>query len=146
MNARKSWREKLEIAKERKIVAIPARMRRRMGEGTMLVPIPLDVDAAIRRIPPGRVMTTGELRKQLAREFGADITCPLCVGMFLRIAAEAAEERGQDKTPYWRVVADDGKLNPKFPGGANAQAAALRAEGHAITTGARPAIAAMKSH
>ncbi|HEY3738718.1 MAG TPA: hypothetical protein VGL53_02680 [Bryobacteraceae bacterium] len=54
MKARKTWREKLEIAKERKIIAIPARMRARMGEGTMLIPVPLDVDAAIRRIPAGR--------------------------------------------------------------------------------------------
>ncbi|HEY3738719.1 MAG TPA: hypothetical protein VGL53_02685 [Bryobacteraceae bacterium] len=89
-------------------------------------------------------MTTGELRKELAHQFGADTTCPLCVGMFLRIAAEAAEERGRDKTPYWRVVGDDGSLNPKFPGGATAQAEALRAEGHSITTGGKPAIAVMK--
>jgi len=35
-------------------------------------------------------------------------------------------------TPYWRVIKTDGSLNPKFPGGAKAQAAHLRAEGHKI--------------
>jgi alkylated DNA nucleotide flippase Atl1 len=133
MKSRKTWREKLEIAKERRIVEIPSAMRRRLGEGKLLIPVPLDVDAMIRRIPEGRVMTTGELRKELARQFGADTTCPLCTGMFVRIAAEAAEERGgYDKTPYWRVVSDKGRLNPKLPGGVEAQAAALRREGHRV--------------
>ena len=31
--------------------------------------------------------------------------------------------------PYWRVVKDDGSLNPKFPGGVERQARRLRAEG-----------------
>lgn len=135
MKTRKSWREKLEVHKPRKIVDIPERMKRQCGEGKLLIPTPLDVDAVIRRIPEGRVMTNGELRKELAREFGGDTACPLCVGMFIRIAAEAAEERGRDKTPYWRVISDDGKLNPKLPGGVAAQAEALRREGHVIAAG-----------
>jgi len=38
-------------------------------------------------------------------------------------------------TPYWRVVKDDGRLNPKFAGGVEAQTARLEAEGHRITPG-----------
>jgi alkylated DNA nucleotide flippase Atl1 len=144
MKSRKTWREKLEIAKERKIVDTPPHMKRQPGEDKILVPLPLDVDAAIRRIPEGRIVTTSELRKELAHQFGADTTCPMCTGMFIRIVAEAAEERGHDKTPYWRVVADDGKLNPKLPGGVEAQAAALRAEGHVIAQGNKPAVAGVR--
>jgi alkylated DNA nucleotide flippase Atl1 len=137
--ARKSWQEKLNIAKERRVVDVPLRMQRQLGgPGKLLIPHPLDVDTAIRRIPEGRVVTTGELRRQLAHEFGADTTCPMCTGMFLRIVAEASEERKAGKTPYWRVVGDDGKLNPKLPGGVAAQAAALRREGHTIKPGAQP--------
>lgn len=124
----KSWQEKLNIAKERKIVPVPARLQRTMGSGKLLIPTPLDVDAAIRRVPKGHVMTVGELRRYLAEEFGADTTCPMCIGMFLRIAAEASEERGRDKSPYWRIVKDDGGMNPKLPGGEEAQAKKLRAE------------------
>ena len=142
MKPRKTWREKLEIAKDRKIIAIPPAMQRQCGTGTMLVPTPRDVDAAIRRIPLGRTMTTGELRQELAREFGADTACPLCTGIFIRIAAEASEERAADKTPYWRVVGEGGKLNPKLPGGTAAQAAALREEGHFISP--PPPLRAMK--
>lgn len=130
---RKTWREKLEIAKTRKIVEMPAHLRRKWGEGKLLVPTPLDVDAMIRKIPEGQVMTSSEARKELAHQFGADQTCAMCFGMFVRIAAEAAEESGGTaKTPYWRVVADDGKLNPKLPGGVAAQAEMLRREGHVV--------------
>jgi len=135
MKPRKTWCEKLEIAKPRKIVDIPAHMERTIGPGKLLIPTPLDVDALIRRIPKGRVMTTGELRTELAHNFGADTTCPMCTGMFIRIVAEASEERGRNKAPYWRVIANDGKLNPKLPGGVDAQATALRAEGHVIEAG-----------
>ena len=38
-------------------------------------------------------------------------------------------------TPYWRVLKDDGRLNEKFPGGVEAQAARLEEEGHTIEPG-----------
>jgi len=79
------------------------------------------------------------VRKELAQKYRADSTCPLTVGIFLRIISEAAEEdrRKGSKlvTPYWRVVKDDGSLNPKYPGGVEAQATRLRAEGHKIVPG-----------
>ena len=133
----KTWKEKLESDKPRKIVDMPAHLKAKWGPGKLLIPTPLDVDAVIRNIPNGRVMTATELRDELARQFGADKTCAMCFGMFWRIAAEAAEEApeaqgGTCKTPYWRVVADDGKLNPKLPGGIAAHAEALRQEGHSL--------------
>jgi hypothetical protein len=78
----------------------------------------------------------GLIRDHLARKFQADFTCPLTTGIFLRIVAETAEEDRQngkeDIAPYWRVVKDDGTLNPKFPGGVAAQAARLESEGFAV--------------
>ena len=38
----------------------------------------------------------------------------------------------KDITPYWRTLKSGGELNIKYPGGAEAQAAKLQAEGHAI--------------
>jgi alkylated DNA nucleotide flippase Atl1 len=143
---RRTWREKLESQKDRKTVPIPPRMSRQWGEGTLLIPKPLDIAAAIRRIPAGRVLTMGQLRTDLARQFGATTTCPLCTGMFVRIAAEASEEAAapgeEPKTPYWRVVRDDGGLNDKLPGGVEAQARRLRQEGHRISaaSGTKPKV------
>ena len=72
----------------------------------------------------------------MAKDFEADSTCPLTTGIFVRIAAEAAEEDLQmgksEITPYWRVIRDDGSLNDKLPGGVSAQAAHLEKEGHTI--------------
>ena len=133
MAKKKTWREKLEADQERKVVD---NLR---GGGTLLIPKPLDVDALMRRVQKGKLITLDQIRRRLAKDYGGDIACPLCTGIFLRIAAEAAEEdssRGvTDITPYWRVLKADGRLNEKFPGGVEAQAARLEEEGHTIEPG-----------
>jgi len=139
MHTRKPWHEKMDNPDLPKIVQIPPRMRKRFGGGTtMLVPSPRDVDAVIRGVRKGHLISVGEIRRYLAGKYSADVTCPLTTGIFIRIAAEAANEAAQEGasriTPYWRVIKDDGSLNPKFPGGVEAQAERLRDEGHAIDT------------
>jgi len=100
----------------------------------MLIPRPLDVDALVRQVPRGKLVTVNQIRARLAAQHGADVTCPMTTGIFLRIAAEAAEEdrrAGKNRiTPYWRVLREGGRLNEKYPGGVEAQAEKLRAEGH----------------
>ncbi len=138
-SSRKSWREKLHNQDHSKIVEIPARMVKRFGSGTMLIPKPLDVDALIRKAGKGKLLTVSEIRSRLSRDNKVDVTCPLTTGIFVRIVAEAAEEDLRDGkkrvTPYWRVIRDDGSLNEKFPGGVNAQARRLKEEGHSISPG-----------
>ena len=135
---RTTWREKLEKEQEPKIVfASPdSKMAKRFGSGKMLIPKPLDVDALIRRVEKGKLVTNAQLRERLARDFKVDFTCPITTGIFVRISAEAAEENRRagkkEVTPYWRVIKPDGGLNQKFPGGVEAQAARLREEGHSI--------------
>jgi hypothetical protein len=114
-------------------------MQKRLGTGTLLLPSPGDVDAAIRGIRKGTVKPVSKIRAELAVKFGTDAACPLVTGIFVRIAAEAANEDARDGkshiTPYWRVVRDDGSLNPKFPGGVEAQAERLRDEGVSVVKG-----------
>ena len=135
--SRTSWRAKLEKPQEPRLVKVPPKMSR-FGGGMMLIPTPKLVDELIRRVPKGKLATVGELRRKLAVDFKADVTCPLTTGIFLRIAAEAAEEdRAQGRkrvTPYWRVVKDDGSFNPKLPGGVTQQTRTLRAEGFEVST------------
>lgn len=129
------WREKLE-RHEGKVVDIPPRMQARLGKGRMVIPKPLDVDDLIRHVPKGKLVTGPVLRQELARRSNADVACPITTGIFVRICAEASEEerRAGKKviTPYWRVLNSEGGLNPKFPGGAEAQKHKLTAEGHRI--------------
>lgn len=135
--SRTRWRDKLERGDHSKIVQIPPSMEKRFGSGTMFIAKPLEVDALIRMTKKGMLITVGEIRAKLARDHNADTTCPLTTGIFVRIAAETAEEDLQSGkkriTPYWRVVKDDGSLNEKFPGGAKAQSRRLQEEGHTIT-------------
>jgi hypothetical protein len=134
-SSRTSWREKLEKPQDVKVVKIPPKMSR-FGRGTMLIPTPKLVDELIRQVPKRKLVTVSELRRKLAADFGTDVTCPLTTGIFVRIAAEAAEEdraRGKKRiAPYWRVIKDDGSMNPKFPGGTSQQTRHLRAEGFAV--------------
>lgn len=133
--SRVPWREKMERPQEPKLVRVPPKITR-FGKGMMLIPTPRLVDAIIRTVPRGRLVTVGEIRRKLAADFSADVTCPLTTGIFIRIVAEAAEEdraNGRKRVvPYWRVIKDDGCLNPKFPGGVEQQARYLRSEGWAI--------------
>jgi len=134
MRMRKSWREKLE-----KSHGLPKVVNDPRGRGKMLVPKPLDVDALIRRVRKGKLVTVTQIMKRLAKDFHADIACPMTTGIFIRIAAETAEEdlgKGKKQiTPYWRVLKVNGSLNEKFPGGTKAQAARLKKEGHRIQPG-----------
>ena len=139
--SRKRWREKLEHPPEGlpKVVNGPEKWEKRFGGRKVLVPTPLLVDALIRKVRKRKLITVTQIRQLLAKDFKADSTCPLTTGIFIRIAAEVAEEdlqAGRKRiTPYWRVIKADGSLNPKFPGGVKAQAALLKQEGHKIIAG-----------
>lgn len=133
------WRDKLTREQEPKIVDIPPRMRKLWGRGTMAIARPLDVDALMRKVRKGRVATVKQIMAKLAEIYGSDTMCPMTTGIFIRIVAEAAEEdRAAGKTritPYWRTLKGDGKLNEKYPGGVESQAARLAAEGHELVPG-----------
>jgi len=139
MYKRKTWHEKMDNPDLPKLVTVTPGMQKRFGQGVMLLPSPREVDAVIRTVREGHTITVGEIRQRLAKKYSADFACPLVTGIFVRIAAEAAEEdaaAGKSRiTPYWRVLKDDGSLNPKFPGGVERQAERLRDEGHRIVQG-----------
>ena len=131
-----SWSEKLDQSKGLpKVMPIGPTMSKRWGEGTIVIPAPREVDAIMRSVPPGKLITIQEIRAILAERHGATIGCPLTTGIFAWIAAHAAEElRSQvgDITPYWRTLKAGGFLNEKYPGGALAQKTKLEGEGHRI--------------
>jgi len=138
--ARKTWQEKLADDKDLpKVVEINDRMSKRWGTGTVCIPAPREVDEIMKKVPEGKLITINQIRAMLARKHGATIGCPITTGIFAWVAAHAAEEARaegkEDITPYWRTVKADGSLNERFPGGVEAQAACLRAEGHIIEPG-----------
>lgn len=105
-----SWREKLARSR-------PAEVKRLERDGMgmkagqrMLISSPAQIDAAIRAIPSGTSIDAPTLRARLAKAAGADVTCPLTTGIFLRIVAEAANEAHAEGAPpsrlapVWRVI------------------------------------------
>ena len=137
MPKRKSWREKLADSKGMpKAGRISGKMTRRWGTGTMVIPAPLEVDAIMRRVPEGKLVTISEIRAALAKKHGVNVCCPITTGIFAWIAANAAEESAIDGkkqiTPYWRTLKTGGELNPKYPGGVERLRKLLKAEGHRV--------------
>jgi alkylated DNA nucleotide flippase Atl1 len=104
----------------------------RFGGTRMLIAPPLEYDEVMRKIPKGKVITSDRIRSYLAKKHGADFTCQLTAGIFINIAANASEEREEDKIPYWRTLKKDGELNEKYPGGIEVQKAILEEEGHEV--------------
>ncbi len=102
------------------------------GGDKMYFAPPIDYDKVMKRIPYGKVITLGEIREYFAEQNGADFTEPITAGIFTSIAAWASYQRSEDETPYWRTLKAKGELNPKYPGGIEAQKEKLEAEGHTI--------------
>jgi len=137
---RKSWQEKLVDSKDLpKVVEITGKMSTRWGTGTICIPAPIEVDEIMKQVPKDKLITVNQIRQVVAKRHSATIGCPITTGIFIGIAAraaeEAAEEGGKNITPYWRTLKSKGELNEKYPGGVDAQAAHLRAEGHIIEPG-----------
>src|SRR5882724_13320262 len=142
MKKRKSWREKLADDKGLpKVGEVNGKMSKRWGEGTMVIPAPLEVDALMKQVPRGKLATINELRAALAVKHKVTFACPITTGIFSWIAAHAADEaaaEGAKKvTPYWRTLKTGGELNPKYPGGLADVKRRLEAEGHRVVPAGR---------
>ena len=134
---KRTWTEKLNDDKGYpKVEKITAKMSKRWGVGTVVIPAPREVDEIMRKVPEGKLITINEIRVALARKHKATIGCPLTTGIFAWITANAAEEqreRGErDFTPYWRTLKSGGVVNEKYPGGVEGQRRLLEGEGHRV--------------
>jgi hypothetical protein len=75
--SRRSWNEKLHDSKDLpKTGPIEGKLSTRWGTGTMVIPAPLEVDAAMKRIRKGRLTTINQLRAHLAAQHQVTIACP----------------------------------------------------------------------
>lgn len=117
---KKTWQEKLDNGKEPEVGVMNRTIQGVAAGGKMLIPTPRQVDSYIRRIPRGQAKTQQEMSADLAREAGADITCPMCCGIFVRIASEAAHEEmlegkvSSEVTPFWRIIPPKAPIRKKI--------------------------------
>ena len=134
---KQTWNEKLRDSKDLpKVVPLKGKMIKRFGKGDIVIPAPLDVDACMRRIRKGKLITIDHIREFIAEQHGAVTTCPMVTGIHASISARAADESelaGKKRiTPYWRTLRVGGELNPKYPGGLENLRKRLESEGHKI--------------
>ena len=74
MARKMTWREKLADDKDLPgVEKITDKMARRFGTGTVLIPAPREVDAAMRTIRKGKLTTIDLIRETLAAKHGAGI-------------------------------------------------------------------------
>lgn len=135
MARKKTWREKMDAGREPQVETVAKPFAGMKPGMSMLVSTPREVDAAIRRIPEGQALAPADLRLKLAGKHHAETTCPMSLGIFLRIVAEAAWEEiqeGKDPgevTPFWRVIEPGSPLAGKLTCGAAFVRKMRRAEG-----------------
>jgi hypothetical protein len=132
---KKSWTEKLADPKPHEVKPAPISIAGMKAGEIMLVPSPRLVDAFIRSIPRGASLDVAALRKALAAQHGAEVTCPITTGFHLRTVAEAAFEAHQrgasldEIAPFWRVLDERTPTTKKLSFGASLVAERRRAEG-----------------
>jgi hypothetical protein len=107
---RKTWQEKLQIDKKAVVKKNDFDFADIPAGSKMLIATPLILEEYIRQIPKGHFTDIKQVRKDLAGAFNAEYTCPVTIGIFIRIVAEAAyEEFEKGKplnkiAPFWRVL------------------------------------------
>ncbi|MBC7107771.1 MAG: MGMT family protein [Methanomassiliicoccales archaeon] len=143
---RKSWQEKLAdkdgfpkvLKLEKKFPCYNAvhKMGAEVGDEVVLVN-PSEVVEIMKKVPKGKLITIVEICKKIAEKHKVRACCSLTTGIFIMVAANAAEEAAREgkslRIPYWRTLKADGLLNEKYPGGAEAHKKLLEKEGFTVT-------------
>jgi len=120
---RKSWAERLNDDRPHVVKPAPMDIAGMKAGQIMLVPSARLVDAFIRSIPRGKSMDVPTLRRRLARQHAAEVTCPITTGFHLRTVAEAAYEAHcqgaalSKITPFWRVLDEHAPTTARLPCG-----------------------------
>lgn len=113
---KKSWTEKLNDPSEPELKRATSSFAGIKEGQMMLLPTAKLVQAYVDRIRPDETMSVTELRDTMAKDWKADITCPIVTGFALRTLVEATFEQAASAadqqpgeslasaTPIWRIV------------------------------------------
>ena len=116
----KTWRQKLDGGRPAHVEILNKPFGGAPEGAKMLVATPRMVDAYMRNIPAGETRSVAQMRLDLARDHGADISCPISSSIFARIAAEAALEEAEqgaslsEVTPFWRLIDENSPIATKL--------------------------------
>lgn len=75
VKTKETWRQKLVSTAEKnglpKVVEVNEKMSKKWGEGTCVIPSPLEVDATMKSVPAGRLVTINQIREVVAKKHNA---------------------------------------------------------------------------
>ena len=110
MKKKVSWNQKLEASKPHRLKRLDKNFAGMKAGQMMLLPSPKLIDEYIKELSVGTKQNLIVLRKELAKQHKADVTCPIATGFAIKIVAEAAFEKlnqglsPSELTPVWRVL------------------------------------------
>ena len=117
LNMAASWEEKFFSKKDFKIKTIQKNFWGHAVGSKMLIPTPVMIQEYINHIESGDVSDVEIMRNDLAVEYGADFTCPMTTGIFLKIVAEynyELSQKGLEICPFWRIIDPNSKLSDRL--------------------------------
>ena len=106
----KTWQEKFDSKRPHQVKVIDKKFADMPAGTNMFIATPKIIDDYVNHIPEGVEVDLLTMRKDLAAEYEAEMTCPVTTSIFLRVASEVAFEKYQNGvalseiTPFWRVI------------------------------------------
>jgi hypothetical protein len=72
---KKTWHEKLIATAVKqnlpRVVEVNEKMSKKWGEGTCVIPSPVEVDALMKSVPKGKLITINQIRAFMASKYSA---------------------------------------------------------------------------
>ena len=72
---KETWREKLGSTARRqnlpRVVEVSESMSKKWGEGTCVIPSPIEVDKVMKSVPQGKLITINQIREYMAKKYKA---------------------------------------------------------------------------
>jgi hypothetical protein len=75
VKSKETWKEKLGSTAKRqslpRISVVEGKMSRKWGEGTFVIPSPVEIDALMKTVPEGKLITINQIRAYMAKKYNA---------------------------------------------------------------------------
>ena len=72
---KETWRQKLISTEKKnnlpKVVEVDEKMSKKWGEGTCVIPSPVEVDKVMKSVPKGKLITINQIRAFMAAKYHA---------------------------------------------------------------------------
>jgi hypothetical protein len=135
IKSRKNWVEKSADPRRTEVKIAPNDFADIKAGQRMVLPMPRDIEAAVRKLKSGSGHDMRSLRVALARKHKADVACPVVTGIQLRTLAGAVGEQldlgipPAKLAPVWRAMPIDAPIWRKLENGRTKLMVLRRAEG-----------------